>query len=86
MRNRILLELEFQTCIESGANLWRGEGWQVISQLHWIDFVKIEEMKLEAAVQMQKENKQLELEIKLTQTSQEMMAGLFINVLQNLKK
>jgi hypothetical protein len=48
---------------------------------------RIEELKLEAAVEMQKENRQLELEMfKLTQASQERMAGLFVNVLQNLKK
>ena len=48
---------------------------------------RIEEMKLKATVDMQKENRQLKLKMfKLTQTSHDKMACLFTNVLQNLKK
>ena len=47
----------------------------------------IKEMKLKAIVDMQKENRQLELKIfKLTHASCEKMTCLFTNVLQNLKK
>ena len=48
---------------------------------------RIEELKLEAAVEMHKENRKLELEMfKLTQASLERMASLFASVLQNLHK
>ena len=48
---------------------------------------RIEELKLEAAIEMHKENRQLKLEMfKLTLASHERMAGLFASVLQNLKK
>ena len=48
---------------------------------------RIEQLKLETVVEMHKENRQLELKMfKLTQTSQERIAGLFASVLQNLKK
>ena len=47
---------------------------------------RIEELKLEAAMKMQEDNRKLELEMfKLTQASQERMAGLFANVLQGRK-
>ena len=47
---------------------------------------RIKETKLEADVQMQK-NRHLELKMyKLTHASYEMMACLFVNILQNLKK
>ena len=47
---------------------------------------RIEELKLEAAMKMQEDKRKLELEMfKLTQASQERMAGLFANVLQGCK-
>ena len=43
---------------------------------------RIVEIKLDATIQLQKKNRQLELKMfKLTQTSQEMMTYLFANVL-----
>ena len=47
---------------------------------------RIEELKLEAAIKMHKDNRKLELEMfKLRQVLQERMAGLFANVLQGRK-
>ena len=47
---------------------------------------RIEELKLEAAIKIQEDNRKLKLEMfKLTQASQEKMAGLFTNVLQGRK-
>ena len=47
---------------------------------------RIEELKLEATMKMHEDNRKLELKMfKLTQASQERMAGLFANVLQGYK-
>ena len=48
---------------------------------------RIKKLKLEAVVEMHKENRQLKLEMfKLIHGSQGRMAGLFASVLQYLKK
>ena len=89
-RNRNLLELELQICLEFGAKLWRWEGWQVIWQLHWIDFMSLPiELKRWSRGKClnAEENRQLKLKMfKLIQAPQQMMAYLFTNVLQNFKK
>ena len=47
---------------------------------------RIEVLKLEATMKMHEDNRKLELEMfKLTQASQERMAGLFANVHQGRK-